>query len=689
MTSKLPPELLQLFTPRPPLKYVKPTDCPPDQHPAPKVTGIGAYLTELLAAPPGEPVETPQQRKERQKAERALQARDNVMRGISTWDPSLNLQATEDPYKTIIVARLHYDVTEKDIREKFEAYGDIVSIKMVKDMEGNFRGYAFIEYAHESDMREAFRSADGTRILGRRIVVDVERGRTVKGWLPRKFGGGLGGTRIGSKEQNQQQPAETGAMATAEWLPTADIVGMSAVGAELERRIAQTDALIVAAETMTGNMGVIVVGIIIMIETATMTEVIAMTGMGIGIGAAHRRGPYGVIARMIAMVQAAHGILASGGEDKASPDPAEDKTKYSDTKPVATSGVKVQRYFPGKGPQDGGIEDLSASESEGEHEPTGTLGTQSIAIAKLADTLITGGSTDTESESESDSAKRLLQARLRARQQAANASSSDSDSDNDQERAQTNRREQAALRRQQAVSEDELSANGTASSSGSGSDSEDSVSEDDYAAPIMLKPMFVPKSQRIAPTNAVSTRDGVEASTDSLKHAHREESVRMAAAEAHRARNEVEIPDRDESMVDDSDDIDVSAEYEAWKLRELLRIKRDKEEQEEADREEAERDRVRNMTEEERIAAGNERARAAREEKAKLRMEQADEQRATRDAPNTDDQLTRDMLEYAKKRDKPRASNSKWRGYQNEDTTGSRSLWSERRPRHGDRSLDK
>ncbi|KAJ1786477.1 hypothetical protein LPJ62_003777 [Coemansia sp. RSA 2167] len=359
------------------------------------------------------------------------------------------------------------------------------------------------------------------------------------------------------------------------------------------------------------------------------------------------------------------------------------------TKPVATSGVKVQRYFPGKGPQHGGIEDLSASESEGEHEPTGALGTQSIAIAKLADTHITGGSTDTESESESDSAKRLLQARLRARQQAANASSSDSDSDNDQERAQTNRREQAALRRQQAVSEDELSANGTASSSGSGSDSEDSVSEDDYAAPIMLKPMFVPKSQRIAPTNAVSTRNSVEASTDSQKHAHREESVRMAAAEAHRARNEVEIPDRDEAMVDDSDDIDVSAEYEAWKLRELLRIKRDKEEQEEADREEAERDRVRNMTEEERIAAGNERARAAREEKAKLRMEQADEQRATRDAPNTDDQLTRDMLEYAKKRDKPRASNSKWRGYQNEDTTGSRSLWSERLPRHGDRSLDK
>lgn len=35
----------------------------------------------------------------------------------------------------------------------------------------------------------------GRKIDGRRVVVDVERGRTVKGWRPRKFGGGLGGTR--------------------------------------------------------------------------------------------------------------------------------------------------------------------------------------------------------------------------------------------------------------------------------------------------------------------------------------------------------------------------------------------------------------------------------------------------------------------------------------------------------------
>ena len=31
----------------------------------------------------------------------------------------------------------------------------------------------------------------------------MERGRTVPNWRPRRLGGGLGGTRIGGKDQNQ------------------------------------------------------------------------------------------------------------------------------------------------------------------------------------------------------------------------------------------------------------------------------------------------------------------------------------------------------------------------------------------------------------------------------------------------------------------------------------------------------
>ncbi|KAJ2386057.1 hypothetical protein GGI23_006580, partial [Coemansia sp. RSA 2559] len=130
MTSRLPTDLLRLFTPRPPLNHVEPVDCPPDDKPRPNVDGISQYVSELTSGRKGEPFESKQQQKERLKKERRIQAHDNIVRGLSTWDPNLNLQATQDPYKTIIVARLNYDVTEKQLRGEFEGFGNIVAIKM-------------------------------------------------------------------------------------------------------------------------------------------------------------------------------------------------------------------------------------------------------------------------------------------------------------------------------------------------------------------------------------------------------------------------------------------------------------------------------------------------------------------------------------------------------------------------------
>merc|ERR1711983_326492 len=68
--------------------------------------------------------------------------------------------------------------------------------------DGRPRGYCFIEFEHEKDMHSAYKHADGKKIDGRRVLVDVERARTVKGWLPRRLGGGLGGTRRGGPDVN-------------------------------------------------------------------------------------------------------------------------------------------------------------------------------------------------------------------------------------------------------------------------------------------------------------------------------------------------------------------------------------------------------------------------------------------------------------------------------------------------------
>lgn len=63
---------------------------------------------------------------------------------------------------------------------------------MVEDTKsGKPRGYCFVEYEHERDMRTAYKHAEGMKIDGRRVLVDVERGRTVTEWKPRRLGGGV------------------------------------------------------------------------------------------------------------------------------------------------------------------------------------------------------------------------------------------------------------------------------------------------------------------------------------------------------------------------------------------------------------------------------------------------------------------------------------------------------------------
>lgn len=118
-----------------------------------------------------------------------------------------------------------FETTEKRLKKEFEVYGPIkkvqtfffitriflyFQVRLIKNITNNKpRGYAFIEFEHKKDFlsflkkhfffksfqKAAYKQADGKKIDDRRVLVDCERGRTVKGWRPRRFGGGKGETR--------------------------------------------------------------------------------------------------------------------------------------------------------------------------------------------------------------------------------------------------------------------------------------------------------------------------------------------------------------------------------------------------------------------------------------------------------------------------------------------------------------
>merc|ERR1711972_1160547 len=129
---------------------------------------------------------------------------------IEKYDPHKDSNATGDPFKTLFVARVSYDTTEKKLKRELEVFGSVKKVRMVYDQKGKPRGYAFIEYEHERDLKNAYKQGDGKKIDGRRVMVDVERGRTVEGWMPRRLGGGRGPGRQGkpSKKKAKRLAAE-------------------------------------------------------------------------------------------------------------------------------------------------------------------------------------------------------------------------------------------------------------------------------------------------------------------------------------------------------------------------------------------------------------------------------------------------------------------------------------------------
>ncbi|KAI9241626.1 MAG: hypothetical protein BYD32DRAFT_38971 [Podila humilis] len=203
-TAALPPHLLRLFAPRPPLPYTKPLDKDPGVKGEPHMTPVSQYL-DMMKDHDNDYVPTLSiaERKKQKFQDRKEKSDETIRAGLEKWDPNNDELVVGDPYKTLHISRLSYNCTEKDLRREFSMYGQIENIRVVKDKDDKPRGYAFIEFEREKDMKAAYKDADGIKILGRRILVDVERGRTVKGWKPKRLGGGLGSTRVGAPNENQ------------------------------------------------------------------------------------------------------------------------------------------------------------------------------------------------------------------------------------------------------------------------------------------------------------------------------------------------------------------------------------------------------------------------------------------------------------------------------------------------------
>ena len=78
----------------------------------------------------------------------------------------------------IYVGNLNYQTTEAELREAFEAYGQLSDVRLITDRySGRSKGFAFVEMPERGEAEAAIQGLNGKPLQGRTLTVNEARAR--------------------------------------------------------------------------------------------------------------------------------------------------------------------------------------------------------------------------------------------------------------------------------------------------------------------------------------------------------------------------------------------------------------------------------------------------------------------------------------------------------------------------------
>jgi len=82
----------------------------------------------------------------------------------------------------IYAGNLSYNVTEENLRQAFETFGQVISARIVKDKySGQPRGFGFVEMPNRTEAQAAIENLNGKDLLGQQMNVNEARPHTNQG----------------------------------------------------------------------------------------------------------------------------------------------------------------------------------------------------------------------------------------------------------------------------------------------------------------------------------------------------------------------------------------------------------------------------------------------------------------------------------------------------------------------------
>jgi hypothetical protein len=139
-------------------------------------------------------------------AECVLRRRDNAEKHCETQGKGYQVLFFcnyKEIRMNVYVGNLSYEVTEEDLKEAFEVFGEVETVKVLKDYgTGRSKGFGFVEMSNNAEAQSAIDGLNDKELKGRTLKVNTARPRTEN----RGGRGGFGSGRRGRKQGGNRRP---------------------------------------------------------------------------------------------------------------------------------------------------------------------------------------------------------------------------------------------------------------------------------------------------------------------------------------------------------------------------------------------------------------------------------------------------------------------------------------------------
>jgi len=108
----------------------------------------------------------------------------------------MNEERQEELKRTLFVRNISLKATERDLRQKFDKYGEITRCEIIRDRHGNQRDYGFIGFKDKGAADKAYQDGHKSLISGKEISIEFAKPKQASK-RPREEGSDRGNSRNG------------------------------------------------------------------------------------------------------------------------------------------------------------------------------------------------------------------------------------------------------------------------------------------------------------------------------------------------------------------------------------------------------------------------------------------------------------------------------------------------------------